>query len=107
MFAASCEKFVLLHKIEAHPSLGDVCGPATFAKRGVGSFMAGGSDYGVAMMEQGKGKNSMNIIRSEDNNDDEEKAASQIWSTIADPRVFEEIDPCPFQFFAIYQLSTD
>jgi len=78
-------------KIEAHPSLGDVCGPATFAKRGVGSFMAGGSDYGVAMMEQGKGKNSMNIIRSEDNNDDEEKAASQIWSTIADPRVFEEM----------------
>ena len=42
-------------KIEAHPSLGDVCGPATFSKRGIGSYMHSRNDnpdYGISMMER-------------------------------------------------------
>lgn len=94
-------------KIESHPSLGDVCGPATFAKRGVGSYMKERQDYGIALMEQGNSNgmkktmvsrsdhsnsDGINIdIANSDNNDDEGGTRSQAWSTIADPRMFAEM----------------
>lgn len=84
-------------KIEAHPSLGDVCGPATFSKRGIGSYMHSRNDnpdYGISMMERGNvkdGASGNNFASSESTKDDDYNSSSQVWSTIADPRAFAEL----------------
>ena len=84
-------------KIEAHPSLGDVCGPATFSKRGIGSYMHSRNDnpdYGISMMERGNVKGSAggnNLTSSKGTKDDDYNSSSQAWSTIADPRAFAEL----------------